>query len=79
MHSHSASLHLIITIDPFKKWGVDFMEIPLASFDDHKYIFVIFVYMTKWTEAMPTFVNDGKMKLIFIFNHILLGLTYLKR
>jgi transposase InsO family protein len=28
-------------------------------------------YFTKWVEAMPTFINDGKATSLFIFNEII--------
>jgi len=37
----------------------------------HSYNIVVVDYFTKWVEAMPTFVEDGKTAVLFIFNHII--------
>ena len=35
------------------------------------YIIVAVDYFTKWAEAMPTYVEDGKTSALFLFNHII--------
>ena len=42
-----------------------------ASAQGHKYIIVAVDYFTKWVEAMPTYLNDGKTSTLFTFNHII--------
>ena len=37
----------------------------------HGYIIVAIEYFTKWAEAMPTYVEDGKTSTLFLFNHII--------
>ena len=37
----------------------------------HGYIIVAIDYFTKWAEAMPTYVEDGKTATLFLFNHII--------
>ena len=37
----------------------------------HGYIIVSIDYFTKWAEAMPTYVKDGKISTLFLFNHII--------
>ena len=37
----------------------------------HGYIIVVVDYFTKWDEAMPTYVEDGKTAALFLFNHII--------
>ena len=37
----------------------------------HGYIIVAIYYFTKWAEAMPTYVEDGKTDALFLFNHII--------
>ena len=69
--SHLAPLHPIIAINPFIKWGIDFTACHLASAQGHKYIIVVVNYFTKWAEAMPTYLNDGKTSTLFTFNHII--------
>jgi len=40
-------LHLVITIDPFWKWGIDFMTLHPPYNNGHKYIVVVVYYFTK--------------------------------
>jgi hypothetical protein len=63
--SHPAPLHPVIAISPFSKWGIDFMTCHSASAQGHKYIIVVVDYFTKWAEAMPTYLNDGKTMTLF--------------
>ena len=35
----------------------------------HIYVIVAVDYFTKWAEAMPTYVEDGKTTTLFLFNH----------
>ena len=42
-----------------------------VSTQGHKYIIVAIDYFTKWAEAMPTYLNDGKTTALFTFNHII--------
>ena len=70
-HSHPTPLHPVISIVPFAKWRIDFMTCHPASTQGHKYIIVPVDYVTKWAEAMLTYLNDGKTTAIFTFNHII--------
>jgi hypothetical protein len=70
-HTHPAPLHPVISISPFPKWGIDFMQCNPTSVGGHGYIIVIVDYFTKWVEAMPTFLNDGHTAALFFFNHII--------
>jgi len=56
---------------PFSKWGIDFMQCNTTSSRGHDYIIVVIDYFTKLDEAMPTFLNDGHIAALFIFNHII--------
>jgi hypothetical protein len=67
----SCLLHPIIAIDPFSKWGIYFMQCKPTSSRGHGYIIIVIDYFTKWAEAMPTFINDGHIVALFIFNHII--------
>ena len=67
---HSALLHLVITVVPFEKWGIYFVHCRPTSAGGHGYIIVAIDYFTKWAEAMPTYVEDGKIVVLFLFNHI---------
>ena len=37
----------------------------------HGYIIVAVDYVTKWVEAIPTYVEDGKTVALFLFNHVI--------
>ena len=37
----------------------------------HHYIIVSVDYFKKWEEAMPTYSNDAKTTMLFLFNHII--------
>jgi hypothetical protein len=69
--THPMALHPIIAIGPFAKWGINFMQCKPTSAEGHGYIIVIVDYFTKWAEAMPTFLNDGRTATLFLFNHII--------
>jgi hypothetical protein len=71
MRAHPTPMFLIITVGPFTKWGIDFMTLHSTSSNGHHYITVVVEYFTKWVEAMPTFINDGKATSLFIFNEII--------
>jgi hypothetical protein len=69
--THPTALHPIITIGPFAKWGINFMQCKPTLAGGHGYIIVAIDYFTKWAEAMPTFLNDGRTTTLFLFNHII--------
>jgi hypothetical protein len=71
MHTHLALLFFIITIDPFTKWGVDFMTCHMPLTKGRRYIIVCVNYLTKWAEAMPTFSSNGETAVLFIFNQFI--------
>lgn len=62
-------LYLAIMVNPFCKWGIDFMECRPPSSSGHKYIIIIVDYFTKWAETMPTFNNLAETTTWFFFNH----------
>ena len=64
-------MHLVITVGPFAKWGIDFMTYNPRSSGGHGYIIVIVDYINKWVEVMPTFNNKGKTPALFFFNHVI--------
>ena len=68
MHSHLAPLHPIITVYPFTKWGLDFMDCNPASAGGHHHIIVVVDYFMKCVEAMPTVKYDGEIATHFVFN-----------
>jgi hypothetical protein len=71
MFSHHAPLHLVIIIDPFTKWRVDFMDCNPASVRGHHHIIVVVDDFTKWVEAMPTVKSNGEIATLFVFNQII--------
>eukprot|EP00253_Pinus_taeda_P006407 PITA_06407 len=68
MHAPLALLHLVISVGPFSKWGIDFVTINLVSSARHKYIIVAVDYFTKWAEALPTYQANGETVVLFLFN-----------
>ena len=71
MRAHPALLHLVITVGPFTKWGIDFTTCNPPSTAGHHYIIVAVDYFIKWVEAMPTYTNDAKTTTLFLFNHVI--------
>jgi hypothetical protein len=71
MHSHPCPLHPVITVGPFTKWGVDFMDCNLASARGHQHIILDIDYFTKWVEAMPTIKSYGKTATFFVCKQII--------
>jgi hypothetical protein len=71
MCSHPSPLHPVITVGPFTKWGVDFVDCNPTSVGGHQHIIVVIDYFTKWVEAMPTVKSDGKTVSFFVFNQII--------
>ena len=70
-HTHPAPLHPIIVFVPFEKWGIDFMHCNLTIVGGHNYIIIAMDYFTKWAEEIPTYVKDGKIVALFLFNHVI--------
>jgi hypothetical protein len=71
IQSHPALVHILVSISPFSKWGIDFMTCHPNSVGGHGYSIVAVDYFTKWAKAMPRFDNTGKNVVLFIFNHII--------
>jgi hypothetical protein len=70
MHSHPTPLHKVITIGPFTKWGVYFVDCNPTLTGGHHHIIMAIDYFTKWAEAMPTMKSNGKTATFFVFNQI---------
>eukprot|EP00253_Pinus_taeda_P010833 PITA_10833 len=51
MHAPAAPLHLVVTVGPFAKWGIDYVTCNPRSAGGHGYIIVAVDYFTKWAEA----------------------------
>ena len=71
MRAPPASLHPIIVVGPFAKWGIDSITCNPHSAGGHGYIILAIDYFTKWAEAMPTFAADGKTAANFMLNHVI--------
>jgi hypothetical protein len=69
--SHPTPLHPVISVSPFTKWGVEFIDCNPTLVGGHQHIIVAIDYFTKWAEAMPTFKFDGKTATFFVFNQII--------
>ena len=78
MHSHPAPLNPIITIGPFTKWGLDFIDYSPALARGHHHIIVAVDYFMKWVEDMPTIKSDSEIAVHFIFNQIITRFGILK-
>lgn len=76
MRAPPAPLHPIVAINPFAKWGIDFITCNPHSTREHAYIILVVDYFTKWAEAMPTFSIDGKTAAILVFNHTITRFSF---
>ena len=57
-------LSLILIIEVFDYWGIDFTGLFPKS-NNYEYILVTIDYISKWVEAIPTRTNDHKVVLKF--------------
>jgi hypothetical protein len=71
MCSHQTPLHPVITIGPFTKWGLDFIDCNPTSAGGNQHIIVVIDYFTKWVEPMPTVKSYWKIASFFTFNKII--------
>ena len=71
MRAPPASLHPVVTVGPFAKWGIDYVTCNPRSVGGHGYIIVAVDYFTKWAEAMPILSEDGHTAAQFLFNHVI--------
>ncbi|WJZ98605.1 hypothetical protein VitviT2T_017117 [Vitis vinifera] len=62
-------LNLILIVDIFDVWGIDFMG-PFPMSFGHSYILVGVDYVSKWVEAIPCRSNDHKVVLKFLKDNI---------
>eukprot|EP00253_Pinus_taeda_P007013 PITA_07013 len=47
-------LHPVVTVEPFAKWGIDYMTCNPRLAEGHGYIIVAIDYFTKWAKAIVT-------------------------
>ena len=71
-------LHTIIIVDPFVKWGIDFMTFNRHLVGWHGYISVAVDHFTKCSKVMPTFNNTGKTTTYFFLNHVIIWFGVLR-
>ena len=62
-------LNLILVVDLFDVWGIDFMG-PFPSSLGYLYILVGVDYVSKWVEAVPCKAADHRMVLKFLKENI---------
>eukprot|EP00253_Pinus_taeda_P020159 PITA_20159 len=71
MRAPPAPFHPVITIDPFAKWGIDYVTCNPRSAGGHGFIIISIDYFTKWAEVMPTLNEDGHTVVQFLSNHVI--------
>lgn len=62
-------LQLILVLEIFYCWGMDFMG-PFVNSFGHKYILLAVDYVSKWVEAIPTRNNDHRVVVKFLKQNI---------
>ena len=62
-------LNLILEIELFDVWGIDFMG-PFPNSFGNQYILVVVDYVSKWVEAIPSKTNDNKVVIKFLKENI---------
>ena len=62
-------MHLILEVELFDLWGIDFMG-PFPASYNNLYILLAVDYVSKWVEAIPTRTNDAKVVAQFLRSHI---------
>ncbi|KAH9697871.1 hypothetical protein KPL71_023794 [Citrus sinensis] len=62
-------LNLILVVEIFYIWGIDFMG-PFPPSFGHQYILVAVDYVSKWVEAIPCRTNDHKVVIGFLKSNI---------
>ncbi|XP_062118355.1 uncharacterized protein LOC133831969 [Humulus lupulus] len=62
-------LNVILEVELFDVWGIDFMG-PFPPSYNNEYILLAVDYVSKWVEAATTKTNDGKIVLNILHKHI---------
>ena len=71
MRFHPSPLYLIITVSPFTKWGVDFIDCNPASAGGHNNIIVVIEKFKKSKKVIPIIKSNGETTAHFVLNHII--------
>ena len=58
-------LNLILVVEIFDVWGIDFMG-PFPPSFGHEYILMAVDYVSKWIEAIATRTNGHKVVMKFV-------------
>ena len=66
---HMIPLNLILVVELFDFWGIDFMG-PFPTSFGYTYILVGVDYVSEWVEAMPCRAADHKVVLKFLKENI---------
>ena len=62
-------LNLILVVEIFDVWGINFMG-PFSFSFGHQYILVVVDCISKWVEAIPCRTNDRKVVIKFLKSNI---------
>jgi len=62
-------LNLILEVEIFNVWGIDFMG-PFPNSFGNQFILVAVDYISKWVKAVPTKTNDNKVVVKFLKENI---------
>ena len=72
IHAPAMELIAFITFWPFQQWAFDLVGyIHPSSSNGHKFIITTIDYFTKWVEAVPLTIANGKIVSMFILNYII--------
>ena len=66
---HMMPLNLILVVEIFDVWGIDFMR-PFPPSFGNEYILVAVNYVSNWIEAIATRTNDHKVLIKFVQKNI---------
>lgn len=66
------TIKIFLPLAPLEKWKIDYIRpiTPHSSWQN-QYIIVATKYLTKWAEAKPLKVVDGKQTAIFLYENVI--------